>query len=173
MKIVPKTICFIILQLSLLSVQAQRIGYKEITEKRIEFIAPRLPLTSGESEKFWPLFREFYDRREVITQKTRERNKQPGNQPPLTDEEFRNAIRFMIDSKMDQVILMKEYTQKYLEVLSPEKVYRLLQLEEEFNRELLNQLKESGPGRREPEPGRKEPEPGRKEPESERKRPPF
>ena len=163
-KITRKIGWIIILQLSLLPVQAQRIGYKEITEKRIEFIAPRLPLTAAESEKFWPLFREFYDRREELSQKTREKNNQSGNQPPMTDVEFRNAIRFLIDSKMDQVNLMKEYTQKYLDVLPPEKVYRLLQLEEEFNRVLLNQLKESGPGRREAEPGRKEPEPGRKRP---------
>jgi len=146
-----------ILQLLFLSSQAQRIGYKEITEKRIEFIAPRLGLTAGESEKFWPLFREFYDQREKLTQKTRQKNNQPDNKPLVTDEDYLNAIRFMIDSKMNQVTLMKEYTGKYVEILPPEKVYRLLQLEEEFNRVLLNQLKDPGPERKEPEPGKKRP----------------
>ena len=151
-------LCWIfLLQLIVLSSPAQRIGYKEITEKRIEFIAPRLPLTAAESEKFWPLFREVYERREEITRKTRDKNQLSNNQPPVTDLEFRNAIHFLIDSKMDQVTLMKEYTQKYLELLPSEKVYRLLQLEEEFNRVLLNQLKEPGPGRGEPEPERKRP----------------
>jgi hypothetical protein len=156
--IIARKICWIfIFQLSFLPLLAQRIGYQEITEKRIEFIAPRLPLTAGESEKFWPLFREFYEQREMISKNTKQKDNQPDNKPPVTDEEFLNAIRFMIDSKMDQVTLMKKYTQKYLEILPPGKVYRLLQLEDEFNRVLLNQLKESGPGRKEPEPERKRP----------------
>jgi hypothetical protein len=166
MRNLNKYILTILLLLIMDSVPAQRLGYREITEKRIEFIAPRLSLTARESEKFWPLFREFYDRREEISRKTKEKNSQQDNKPPMNNEEFLNAIRFLIDSKMDQVTLMKEYTGKYLEVLPPEKVYRLLQLEEEFNRALLNQLKESGPGRKEPEPGRKEQDPERKRPSS-------
>ena len=157
MKYVLRLIALLILLSVVLVSGAQRLGYKEITEKRIEFIAPRLALTAGESEKFWPLFREFYDQREKLTQKTRQKNNQPDNKSPVTEEDYLNAIRFMIDSKMDQVTLMKEYTQKYLGILPPEKVYRLLQLEEEFNRVLLNQLKEPGPERREPEPGKKRP----------------
>jgi hypothetical protein len=156
MKFTGKLCLIFILQMFVLTSQAQRIGYKEITEKRVEFIAPRLSLTASESEKFWPLFREFYERREEISRKTREKNQQNGPQPPVNDEDFRNAIRFMIDSKMDQVTLMKEFTQKYLGILPPEKVYRLWQLEEEFNRVLLNQLKEPGPGKRDPGPERKQ-----------------
>jgi hypothetical protein len=134
--------------------KAQRIGYREITDKRIEFIAPRLALTAAESEKFWPLYREFYDQRELISQKSRQKNKQIDNKPPQTDEEFLNAIFFLIDSKIDQANLMKEYARKYLTVLPPEKVFRLFQLDEEFTRSLLNQLKDAGPGRREPGPER-------------------
>jgi hypothetical protein len=148
-----------ILQFIALPLQAQRLGYKEITEKRIEYIAPRLSLNAAESEKFWPMFREFYDQREQIAQKTRQKNKQMDNKPPVTDEEFLNAINDMIDSKIDQANLMKEYTKKYLQVLPPGKVFRLFQLDDDFNRVLLNQLKESGPGR--------------KVPEQERGRPPF
>jgi hypothetical protein len=39
---------------------------------------------------------------------------------------------------------MKEYLKKYLEVLPPQKVYQLYQLDEDFNKELLNKLKQSG-----------------------------
>jgi hypothetical protein len=150
MKRLQKTSLIVVLQFLMLPIQAQRIGYKEITDKRIEFIAPRLALTASESEKFWPLFREFYDQREKFAQK----NKQINAKPPKTNEEFVNAIYFLIDSKIDQANLMKEYAKKYLTVLTPEKVFRVFQLDDEFNRELLNQLKESGPGRRDPEPER-------------------
>jgi hypothetical protein len=147
----------LIFQLAVLPVMAQRISYKEITDKRIEYIAPRLPLTAGEAEKLWPLFREFYDQREQISQKTRQKNKQMDNKPPVTEEEFLNAINDMIDSKIDQASLMKEYAKKYLQVIPPEKVFRLFQLDDEFNRVLLNQLKDAGPGRRPPEPEKERP----------------
>jgi hypothetical protein len=153
MKLIQKTSLIIVLLFFMVPLQAQRIGYKEITEKRIEFIAPRLALTARESEKFWPLYREFYDQREQISQKTKQKNNQIDNKQPMTDEEFLNAIYFLIDSKIDQANLMKDFTKKYLEILRPEKVFRLFQLEDEFNRGLLNQLKESGPDRREPRSG--------------------
>jgi 2,3-bisphosphoglycerate-independent phosphoglycerate mutase len=130
------------------SVFAQRISYKEITEKRIEYITPRLNLTASESEKFWPIFRDFYEQRELIARKSKLRNKQTDEKSPQTEEEYINAINFMIDNKIDQTTLMKEYMKKYLEVLPAEKVYRLYQLDEEFNKFLLEQLKGQGQGRK-------------------------
>lgn len=148
MSILNKTWLTIILILFALSTFSQRLGYREITEKRIEFIAPRLNLNAQESEKFWPIFRQFHEEREQISKKTKLKNNQVDNRNPSTNEEFLNAINFMIESKFDQANLMKDYTKKYLDILPPEKVFRLYQLDEEFNKFLLNQLKESGQGRR-------------------------
>lgn len=137
--------------LFLLTARAQRLTYREITEKRIEYIAPRLYLTASESEKFWPIFREFHEQRELIARKTKQRNKQFDDKAPNSDEDYINAINFMIENKADQVNLMKEYLKKYLEVIPPERVYRLYLLDEDFNKFLLNKLKESGgEGRRRP-----------------------
>ena len=141
MQYVGFTVLFL---MSLVTAQAQRLTYREITEKRIEYIAPRLNLTTSESEKFWPIFREFYEQREQIARKTKQRNKQFDDKAPSSDEDYINAINFMIENKADQVNLMKEYLKKYLEVISAEKVYRLYQLDEDFNKFLLNKLKESG-----------------------------
>jgi hypothetical protein len=148
MKIILKIAQIVLFLLAGNSVFAQRISYKEITEKRIEYITPRLNLTASESEKFWPIFREFYEQRELIARKSKLRNKQSDETRPQTEEEYINAINFMIDNKIDQTTLMKEYMKKYLTVLSAEKVYRLYQLDEEFNKFLLDQLKGQGQGRR-------------------------
>ena len=141
MQYVGFTVLFL---MSLVTAQAQRLTYREITEKRIEYIAPRLNLTTSESEKFWPIFREFYEQREQIARKTKQRNKQFDDKAPSSDEDYINAINFMIENKADQVNLMKEYLKKYLEVIPAEKVYRLYQFDEDFNKFLLNKLKESG-----------------------------
>lgn len=148
MKNFSKFFITILMVLFGLNVFSQRLGYREITEKRIEFIAPRLNLNAMESEKFWPVFRQFHEEREQISKKTKLKNNQVDNRNPSTNEDFLNAINFMIESKIDQTSLMKDYTRKYLEILPPEKVFRLYQLDEEFNKFLLNQLKESGQGKR-------------------------
>lgn len=145
---VIKTIIFGFFILTVHTTFAQRIGYREITEKRIEYIAPRLNLTADESQNFWPLFREFHDEREKISKNSKIRNKQSDNLIPVTEEEFLNAVNFLIDSKMEQAILMKEFNKRYLEILPAEKVYKLYQLDDEFNRFLLKQLKDSGQSHR-------------------------
>lgn len=148
MNILNKTFLTILMAQFVLNVFSQRPGYREITEKRIEFIAPRLNLNARESEKFWPVFRQFHEERELISKKTKLKDNQFERWNPVTNEEYLKAINFMIESKIDQANLMKDYSRKYLEILPPEKVFRLYQLDEEFNKFLLNQLKESGPRRR-------------------------
>jgi hypothetical protein len=144
MKTVHRIFWTLIFVIFILNANSQRLGYKEIVDKRIEFIAPKLNLSALESEKFWPLFREFHEQREQIAQKSKQKNKQSDQSRPSTEEDYRNAINFMVDNKIDQTTLMKEYTKKYLEVLPAEKVYRLYQLDEEFNKFLLNKLKDGG-----------------------------
>lgn len=139
---------FVMFVLAVSSVFGQRISYKEITDKRIEYIAPRMNLTSTESEKFWPIFRAFYEQRELIARKSKLRNKQSEAKRPQTEEDFLNALNFMIDNKIDQTTLMKEYLKKYLEILPAEKVFRLYQLDEEFNKFLLDQLQGGGKEKR-------------------------
>jgi hypothetical protein len=147
MKIIHKIGFIVFLVLMTSGVFAQRLTYEEITEKRIEYIAPRLNLTATEAEKFWPIFREFHKKREEMSRNSKIKNKQFDEKRPVTEEDFLNAVNFMMESKHDQTLLMEEFNKKYLEILSAEKVYRFYQLDDEFNRFLLDQLKESGKGK--------------------------
>jgi len=144
MKTIARIFVIGVLLFVAVSTQAQRNGFKEITEKRIVFIASRLNLTADESVKFWPLFREFQDEREQLSKKIKIKNGSNHFQKPESEEDYLDAIHFMIQSKTEQVRLMKDYTQKYLEILPAEKVYLLYQLNDEFNKFLLTKLKESG-----------------------------
>lgn len=127
---------------------AQTKGYQEITEKRIEYIAPRLNLTVTESEKFWPIFRQFHQEKQRLSQQSKLKDKHQGTKEPKSEDVYLDEINTMIDSKIDQANLMKTYNEKYLQVLPASKVYRLYQLDDEFNKFLLKQLKDSGGGRR-------------------------
>jgi uncharacterized protein YktA (UPF0223 family) len=143
-----RILIFILITFKTIQVSGQQIGYREITEKRMEYIAQKLPLTVEEAQKFWPLFREFHDQREKISKNSKQKNKQSDNKKPVSEEDFLNAINFMIESKTDQANLMKDYNKRYLEILPAEKVYRLYQIDEDFNKFLLNQLKGPGENRR-------------------------
>ena len=60
----------------------------------------------------------------------------------ITEKDFLNAINGILDYKEKQAQLTNTYYQQYLQILSAEKVYKLYQLEEEFNKILLKQLKD-------------------------------
>lgn len=125
----------------------QRLTYEEITEKRIEYIAPRLNLTATEAEKFWPVFREFHKKREEMSRNSKNKNRQFDEKKPVTEEDFLNAINFMIETKHDQTVLMEEFNRRYLQIVPAEKLYRFYLLDDEFNKVLLDKLKDSGRGR--------------------------
>ena len=62
--------------------QDQKVRDK-IEAARIAYITDQLQLTPGEAEKFWPIYREFAERRRGIRQQMREaRNANPGANRP-------------------------------------------------------------------------------------------
>ena len=127
-------VCFATLTLA-------QTGYQEITEKRIQFIVPKLSLTSGEAQQFWPLFREYHTKREVATSKRKDLktlSRNAGNKESL------EMVNNYIESKVQQAMLLEEYHKKYLQILPPQKVLELYKLDEEFNKNLLKKIKETG-----------------------------
>jgi len=128
------------------SVQSEaQSGYQNITEQRIVYLSSKLSLTAEESQKFWPLFREYHKKREVSSVKRKSLNV-PYHR--LTQEESLRIINEYIEVKVQQALLLEEFHKKYLEVLPPQKVLELYKIDEEFNKHLLKQIKQSGQKRR-------------------------
>lgn len=126
------------------SMQAQS-GYQNITEKRISFLSTKLTLTSEQAQQFWPLFREYHQKREAITAK---RKNAVTFTNDLNDAESLELVNSYIDVKVKQALLLEEYHKKYLEILPSKNVLELYKYDEDFNKHLLKQIKEAGKGKK-------------------------
>jgi hypothetical protein len=143
MKRIQLTLAFILLAAGFTTLSAQKQdNYKLLQQKRVEFLIQKMDLTVGESQKFWPLFNEYYEKRHELSVENRAKYGDQEMDPKITEKDFLNAINGILDYKEKQAQLTNTYYQQYLQILSAEKVYKLYQLEEEFNKILLKQLKD-------------------------------
>ncbi|MGF7141482.1 hypothetical protein [Roseimarinus sediminis] len=135
-----KAIFTIILLVTWVTLSAQS-GYQNVVEKRIEFLSSKLTLTPNEAQQFWPVFREFHKEREQATNK---RKNIDVSTQGLSQDECRSIVDDYIDAKVQQTALLEKYHKKYLAILPPQKVLELYKFDEEFNKDLLKQIKEAG-----------------------------
>jgi hypothetical protein len=113
--------------------QDQKVREK-IEAARIAYITDQLQLTPGEAEKFWPIYREFAERRREIRHQLRDaRNSNPGQ----TDQE---AVDQQFKMKQQELDLEKDYSGRLLKVISAQKLRSLPQAERKFRQMILDQI---------------------------------
>ncbi len=120
-------------------------NYKMLQQKRVEFLITKLNLTVEESQKFWPLYNEYYEKKHDLSIENRVRFGDHEHLLQGTEEDYLKALNGLFDYKTKQEQLFQTYYKKYLQVLSAEKVYQLYRYEEDFNKMLLRQLKDPEP----------------------------
>lgn len=137
-------ILFLILVLhsgSLLMAQNQNVD--KLNAYKIAFFTKRLGLTSGEAEKFWPVYNEFQDKRMLLQQ---ERNVLNRNinlyADTMSEKELIEAGDKFVSLALREAGLTQEFHKKFVEILSPKKVIRLYQAENQYRLQLLNELQE-------------------------------
>jgi hypothetical protein len=107
----------------------------KIEAARIAYITDQLQLTPDEAEKFWPIYREFAERRREIRQELREANRK--SDPEQTDQE---AVDQHFKAKQKELDLEKDYSGRLLKVISAQKLRSLPQAERRFRQMILDQI---------------------------------
>jgi hypothetical protein len=98
-------------------------------------------LTPEEAEAFFPLFFELQKKKFELERNARKDfRKQRGEK--MTEEECRDFVYKMADTKIEIAKLEREYTDKYLEVLPPCKLRRVQHAEGMFQRDLMKKMTE-------------------------------
>ncbi len=126
--------------LTTLALQAQpgKQADERIRAFRVAYFTDKLRLTPEESQQFWPLFNEFRDKVKAI-----KRDQKPEKAIiDLTDAEADAFIQEMLSAEEKEVALKREYFQKLRKVISPRKLAMLPQTEKEFNKTLLERMRE-------------------------------
>lgn len=118
-------------------------GQERVKALKVAFITEALNLTSEEAEKFWPIYNEYQDKRDVVrTQLAENRKKVKEQSETLSPEELMKLADEEMTLRQQDLDLQKEMHEKLKKVLPAKKLALLYVAEEDFKRELLKMLKE-------------------------------
>lgn len=144
MKHIGKFLMVIVL-LTPLTLWAQDEGRQEtkarIEAARIALISERLGLTPEQAERFWPIYREFTQKRGELVSEFRKAQREAG--PDNTDpEKQKELVELGLKIKQRQLDLEKDYSRRMMDVITAQQILNLRNAEKEFQRMILNQIQQ-------------------------------
>lgn len=111
---------------------------ERVEAQRVAFITQKLELTVDESAEFWPMYNEFKAKQKEMREEIRP-DKFPRQMSETEAEEF---LQSHLDMEEDMVALKRTYFERLKEVVGARKVVQLTHIESEFNRQILDALRE-------------------------------
>ena len=136
MKIIFTIACFVLTTLAI----AQKPGaLDKIESAKIALITERLELTPEQAEKFWPLYREYADRRREL-RKEFATARGDVRREDLTDEESKTLIEKGLQLKEKQIALDRSYADKFNTIITSRQLLQLRKAEDDFRQMLLERL---------------------------------
>jgi hypothetical protein len=109
-------------------------GREKIRAAHAAYLTERMELTSSESEKFWPVYREYSEKKRELRQQMR--------QSYLEEEDDNKLLEQDLKLKQKELDLEKEYTGKFQQIIPAEKLVKLKQAEGDFRRLVLRRVQE-------------------------------
>ena len=112
---------------------------EKIESARIALITERLKLTPEQAEKFWPLYREYMDKREELRREFTDARKNLGGDR-MTEEESKKLLDKGLELKERQLALEKNYTERLNTVITTQQILQLRRAEDDFRQLLLQRI---------------------------------
>lgn len=124
-------------------------GFKEKREKvkslKVAYITEQLELTSDEAQKFWPIYNAFDENQSDLRHEKMKAildRFQPENVTKLSEKEASVLLIQMEKIEENLFTLKKKFIKDLQEIISAKKIIKLKKAEEDFNRELLKQMRD-------------------------------
>jgi hypothetical protein len=139
-----KVVVFIIVAtFCAMNISAQNANRQRLDAYKIAFFTKRLNLTSQEAEKFWPVYNEYQDNKNKIQLERQELNKYFNqNELNMSEQEMIEAGDKIVGMEVREAALAQDFHKKIKTILSPVKVLRLYQAENQYRLQLLKELQE-------------------------------
>lgn len=112
---------------------------EKIEAARIGMITNRLALTPEQAEKFWPVYRDFSEKRRDLRMEFK-KEQQRINPQTATPEQQKKLLDLDMHLKQKELDLEKAYSAKLLNVITADQLLSLRNAERDFQRMLINQL---------------------------------
>lgn len=118
----------------------QKFSWEEYKTAKSQYIVDCAKLSRKESEKFFPLYKELYQKKRYINSNARKLCKEYSQDGNITKQEYLSMIDSLCQAKIDIANLEKEYVDKFKKILPAEKLYKALIADENFDSEILKQM---------------------------------
>lgn len=114
---------------------------EKIKNLRIAYISDKLGLTPDQAEKFWPLYREFAEKRNETRKELIDAHKaaRQGGVDPKQDEQL---VNLGLKIKQMELDLEKDYSGRLMKVISAQQILNLRKAEKDFQLMVLQQLQQ-------------------------------
>jgi len=112
---------------------------QKIQAARIALITERLGLTPDQAEKFWPVYREFSEKRRDTRHEfmRARRNHDPKT---ATEEQNQRLLKMGLEAKQRELNLEKEYSERLLRVIDSQQLVSLKKAEDDFRQMILRRI---------------------------------
>jgi TolA-binding protein len=110
-----------------------------IESRKIAYITKQLSLTAEEAREFWPVYNEYNEKVEELSDIFREQREQLPDVAEMNEEEATKFVMDDLERFETAAALRREYTEKMLRVLSVQKIAMLFEAEKSFNRMLFRE----------------------------------
>ena len=106
----------------------------EVQANRMAIVREHMSLSDAQSEKFWPLYREYRCEAQKASDETiRFMSSLADRSTPLSDAEASQVLTMHLDRQEQMAKLNRAYSKKFLAVLPARQVARLFQLENKMD----------------------------------------
>ena len=113
---------------------AMEVIRSRIATQRQALVAENLNLTAEESDRFWPVYREFqYERGPLIDRRLENIQKFRDEYETMTDQQAREIVDAVVEYEEDMLKLQRKYIREFRKVLPELKVMRYLQIERKLD----------------------------------------
>ena len=138
-------ISLLLILISTITLSQNNDKLEKIKALRVAFISTKLELTSNEAQKFWPIFNEF-DKNQTDLRKEKRMlmmRLKHQNTSSLSDIEMQKLLDTSELLESNIQTNRQELVKNLRGVISPQKIILLKQLEEDFKKTLLKQMRNS------------------------------
>ncbi len=110
--------------------------------KRSAFIIAELGLTPEEAEIFIPLCEELQQKKFEVGHKCRKLSREMKSNKNPTDPDYTEVIDECLNVGLKEAQLEQEYYERFKEILSPSKLYKLRDAEQKFMHNYMKEVRE-------------------------------
>lgn len=122
-----------------LNAQNKKMDISDFEKRKVEYVTKKAGLSKAEAQNYFPLNNELTQKKFELRKNHRDKVQKLKDNSNISDEEYIKLLNNDSEIKIQEANLDQQYTEKFQEILSPEKLYKAQQAEKDFiQNELMN-----------------------------------